>query len=82
MPGYAGHTGVLALLCDASADVGLRWTMGSSGMTYTAREIALLCGHTAVVQLLVRQWILPQPPGHPPSHLPGATAAHWLWVAS
>ena len=79
---YHGHLEVLALLCDRDADVGLGWTMAMTGMAYTAREIALLCGHTAVVQLLVRQWILSQPPGHASSHLPGATAAHWLWVAS
>ena len=49
---YHGHLEVLALLCDRDADVGLGWTMAMTGMTYTAREIALLCGHFQVVQVL------------------------------
>ena len=45
---YHGHLEVLAVLCDSEAEVGAAWTASHTGMTYTAREIALLCGHIQV----------------------------------
>ena len=49
---FYGHAAALATLVDSSAQVELSWTMGSIGMSYTVREIALLCGHSHVVRLL------------------------------
>ena len=49
---YHGHLEVLAVLCDSDADVDVGWTASHTGMGYTAREIALLCGHIQVMRLL------------------------------
>ena len=49
---YHGHLEVLAVLCDSDAEVDVGWTASHTGMGYTAREIALLCGHIQVMRLL------------------------------
>ena len=48
---YHGHVEVLAILCDSGAETGVRWTTASTGLSYTAREIALLCGNSDIVQV-------------------------------
>jgi hypothetical protein len=49
---YHGHLEVLVLLCESGADIDVGWTAAQTGMSYTAREIALLCGRAEVVQVL------------------------------
>lgn len=48
---YHGHVEVLAILCDSGAETDVGWTAAQTGLSYTAREIALLCGNSQVVQV-------------------------------
>ena len=48
---YHGHVEALAILCDSGAETGVGWTTANTGLSYTAREIALLCGNSDIVQV-------------------------------